>query len=69
MLDTSEASMIHVFMLNNKLEITCILVYVDDLIDATTSGQLFEDFQLVMNNTVVIKDLGNLHYYIGLQFE
>ena len=34
-----------------------------------TSSQLFEDFQLVMNNTVVMQDLRNLYYYFGLQFE
>ena len=58
-------------MLNKRLDIASIvvLVYVDDLITATTSSQLFEDFQLVMNNTVVMEDLGNLHYYLGLQFE
>ena len=44
-------------------------MYVDDLIAAMTSSQLFEDFQLVMNNTIVMKHLGNLHYYLGLQFE
>jgi hypothetical protein len=46
-----------------------ILVYVDDLIAAATSSQMFADFECVMNCVVVMKDLGNLHYYIGLQFE
>ena len=46
-----------------------ILVYVDDLIAASTSSQMFADFERIMNNAVVMKDLGNLHYYLGLQFE
>ena len=46
-----------------------ISIYVDDLIAASSSNALIGQFQEDLNECFVLKDLGDLHYYLGLQFE
>lgn len=64
--------MIHVCTSNREMDIDghylYILVYVDDLV-AATSQHMFSEFEQIVNSEVVMKDMGNLHYYLGLQFE
>ena len=42
---------------------------IDDLIVATNEEHLIDDFETRMSRAIVIKNLGNLQYYLGLQFE
>ena len=46
-----------------------ISIHVDDLIAATTELALLKTFEEQMNKVLVMKDLGSLQYYLGLQFE
>ena len=42
---------------------------VDNLIVATTKEHPIDDFEIKMSRALVIKNLENLQYYLGLQFE
>jgi hypothetical protein len=46
-----------------------ISIHVDDLIAATTADSFFDTFEKQMSEVLVMKDLGKLQYYLGLQFE
>lgn len=46
-----------------------ITIHVDDLIVASTDEQMIKSFEEQMNKTLVMKNLGNLQYYLGLQYE
>jgi len=44
-----------------------VSVHVDYLVMATTSESMMVSFEGQMNEFVVMKDLGNLHHYLGIQ--
>jgi len=44
-------------------------LHVGDLIAATTSESMIISFEGLMNEVLTMKDLGNLHHYLGLQME
>jgi len=44
-------------------------VHVDDFVEAATSDSMVISFEERMNELLVMKDLGNLHHYVGLQIE
>lgn len=46
-----------------------ISVHVDDMIVAAIRDQLISEFEKEMNKSANMMDLGNLKYYLGLQFE
>jgi len=46
-----------------------VSVHVDDLVVATTSESMIISFEGLMNEVLIMKDLGNLHHYLGLQTE
>ena len=46
-----------------------VAIHVDDIISAATETSLTADFEREMNEVVIIKNLGNLKYYLGMQFE
>ena len=46
-----------------------VSIHVDDLIVAATDASMDTLFQKQMNKELVLKDLGNLQYYLGIQFE
>ena len=46
-----------------------ISVHVDDIIVAATDMSMITKFEKQMNEVVALKNLGKLHYYLGLQFE
>ena len=46
-----------------------ISVHVDDLIVTSSQKSLIADFESEMNAVFTMKNLGNLKYYLGLQFE
>ena len=46
-----------------------IAVHVDDLILAATNSSLVKDFEDNMSKVFTLKKLGNLKYYLGMQFD
>jgi len=46
-----------------------VSVHVDDLVAAATNESMITTFERQMNEVLVLKDLGNLQYYLGLQLE
>ena len=46
-----------------------LCLHVDDLIVTATEEHLIVDFEIRMSRALVIKNLVNLQYYLGLQFE
>ena len=46
-----------------------VCVHVDDLVAAATSDSVIAVFERQMNEVLVMKNLGNLQYYLGLQLE
>lgn len=46
-----------------------ISIHVDDLIVVATDTSMIDVFEKYLNKFIVLKDLGNLHYYLGIQFE
>jgi hypothetical protein len=42
---------------------------VDDLIVAATEASMIENFEKQLNKVLVLKNLENCQYYLGLQFE
>lgn len=50
-------------------DIVYISNHVDDIVAAATTVALLEKFEKEMNNEFIIKNLGCLQYYLGIQFE
>src|SRR6218665_1446448 len=46
-----------------------ISIHVVDLIVAATKDYMFKEFEKGMGHTLNIKNLGDLKYYLGIQFE
>jgi hypothetical protein len=46
-----------------------ISTHVDDLIVVSADSQMIKDFEEKISKTVIMKNLGNLQHYVGLQFE
>ena len=46
-----------------------ISIHVDDLIVACTDSAMIQKFETDMNREFVMKDVGNLHCYLGIQIE
>ena len=46
-----------------------VSVHVDDLVVATTSESMIISFEGLMNELLIMKDLRNLHHYLGLQVD
>src|SRR6218665_4038889 len=46
-----------------------ISIHVDDLIVAATKDYMFKEFEKRMGHTLNIKNLGDLKYYLEIQFE
>ena len=45
-----------------------VLVYVDDLLITWTNIQLIQDTKLMLNSRFKIKDLGELRFFLGIEF-
>ena len=43
------------------------MIYVDDILIASSSDDLVEEFKSLLNSHFKLKDLGNLKYFIGLE--
>nr|XP_016512653.1 PREDICTED: uncharacterized mitochondrial protein AtMg00810-like [Nicotiana tabacum] len=53
----------------NKTENSTVYIalYVDDIVVIRTDIMEFEDLKIFLNNNFMIKDLGRLHYFLGLE--
>lgn len=45
----------------------CLLVYVDDIILVSSSVPVVDRLLLALGSEFVVKDLGTLHYFMGLE--
>lgn len=50
-------------------QVIYILVYVDDLVITGTNSNLIQRFIDKLNSVFVLKDLGNLRYFLGIQIQ
>ncbi|XP_047269155.1 uncharacterized mitochondrial protein AtMg00810-like [Capsicum annuum] len=55
------------FIRNFDGHITIILVYVDDLIVTGSSNEFIASLVLQLSNAFAVKDLGKLHYFLGVE--
>ena len=55
------------FVFHSKNAILYLLLYVDDIIITGTSPTLITDLISTLQNTFELKDLGPIHYFLGLQ--
>src|SRR6218665_3508759 len=64
------ARMTHVCIQVRRMENGCtISIHVDDLIVPATKDYMFKEFEKRMGHTLNIKNLGDLKYYLEIQFE
>lgn len=56
------------FTLNQDGHTVVLLVYVDDIILAGDSSVLLKQIKQQLHNKFSIKDLGAIHYYLGIEF-
>jgi len=64
---TEAASDHTLFIKSTSTSFTVILVYVDDIILASTSLDVFDDLKAALHNTFCIKNLGPLKFFLGLE--
>ena len=55
------------FVLGTGSHILVLLLYVDDIILTGSSTTLLLSFISTLSNQFTMKDLGDLHYFLGLQ--
>ena len=46
-----------------------ISIHIDDLVAASTEKTMIQEFEDRMNTSFAMKNLGDLRFYLGLQFE
>ena len=56
------------FTYNKDSDILILLIYVDDILLADNNITLIEDIKAQLHQTFTIKDLGNINYYLGIEF-
>ncbi|XP_019226912.1 PREDICTED: uncharacterized protein LOC109208282 [Nicotiana attenuata] len=57
------------FYKKTERSIVFVAVYVDDVLVASTHLQEIESLKTFLHNTFKIKDLGRLHYFLGLEVQ
>nr|KYP41417.1 Copia protein [Cajanus cajan] len=55
------------FFLKDKNHITFLMIYVDDIIIIGSNSKFVEAFIKQLNKTFAFKDLGKLHYFLGIE--
>lgn len=46
-----------------------VLVYIDDILVTSPNASLYQDFIEQLNSLFLVKHLGPLHYFLGLQVQ
>lgn len=57
------------FFLNKNSKIIFILIYVDDILVSSNKAQCLTYFNAKLHHTFALKDLGHLHYFLGIQIK
>lgn len=55
------------FLLKGKDHITFLLIYVDDIIITGSNTKFLQAFITQINDVFSLKDLGQLHYFLGIE--
>lgn len=55
------------FVLMNKDHVTFLLIYVDDIIITGSNSKFLKSFITQLNVMFALKDLGSLHYFLGVE--
>lgn len=55
------------FILKNEKDITLVLVYVDDIVITGSNDTYISELISLLSTKFVLKDLGILHYFLGLE--
>ncbi|XP_019265287.1 PREDICTED: uncharacterized protein LOC109242863 [Nicotiana attenuata] len=55
------------FTKNTTSDIVVILVYVDDLLITRSSAELIDEAKQTLHNSFIVKDLGELRYFLGIE--
>ncbi|CAM8993769.1 unnamed protein product [Rhodiola kirilowii] len=55
------------FVKTNGSHVVYVLIYVDDLIITGSHATFIDDFVRLLNRDFSLKDLGNLHYFLGIE--
>lgn len=57
------------FILQNNSHALHVLIYVDDIIITGTNSSIISDFTFTLHNYFSVKDLGTLHFFLGLEVD
>ncbi|KAF5447193.1 hypothetical protein F2P56_032762, partial [Juglans regia] len=63
----ASASDSSLFILSHSSDSIYVLVYVDDIVVTASTTSLITDFILALRQSFPVKDLGVLHYFLGIQ--
>ena len=55
------------FFLKTKSQVTFLLIYVDDIIVTGSDINFLQLFTQKLNESFALKDLGDLHYFLGVE--
>ena len=55
------------FAYQQKVGTLYLLVYVDDIVLTSSNPRLLKDFIARLSNEIAMKDLGDLHYFLGIE--
>ncbi|KAF5478809.1 hypothetical protein F2P56_005339, partial [Juglans regia] len=61
---TSDSSLL---ILSNASASIYVLVYVDDIVVTASNSFFINDFIVALHQSFLVKDLGMLHYFLGIQ--
>jgi hypothetical protein len=54
------------FVYRNGNTMSYLLLYVDDMILSTSTRELLQHFILNLKSTFAVKDMGHVHYFLGV---
>ncbi|CAM8997494.1 unnamed protein product [Rhodiola kirilowii] len=55
------------FIKKDGSHVVCVLIYVDDLIITGSHANFIDEFVQLLNRDFSLKDLGTLHYFLGIE--
>ena len=58
---------VSLFVLHTPKDMTLVLVYVNDIITLGSNSQFIQEFITTLSSQFATKDLGPLHYFLGIK--